>query len=122
MTTTAGRSAPRHTPGRQRSRRRRRVARYWVRTVTTVSTAPPAGLFTRDAATIARVLASRRVSPKGITSGLRMLLFYINRAGIQLSGRQRTELLKAKRLLQQRLAERQQAHALRKPGRPRQGP
>ena len=55
-------------------------------------------------------------------SAMSMLVFYINRAGIQLSGRQRTELLKAKRLLQQRLAERQQAHALRKPGRPRQGP
>lgn len=118
----ASRSAPRHTPGRDRSRRRRRPTRYWVRTVTTVSTAPPAGLFTRDAATIARVLASRRVSPKGITSGLRMLLFYINRAGSQLGRRQRAELLKAKRLLQQRLAERRQAPALRKPGRPRQGP
>lgn len=90
--------------------------------MTTVSTAPPAGLFTRDAATIARVLASRRVSPKGIISGLRMLLFYINRAGSQLGRRQRAELLKAKRLLQQRLAEQRQAPALRKPGRPRQGP
>jgi len=47
-----------------------RGTRRWVRTVTTVSTAPPAGLFTRDARTIARVLASRRASPKGITSGL----------------------------------------------------
>ena len=45
-----------------------RGARRWVHTVTTVSTAPPAGLFTRDAPTIARMLASRRVSPKGITS------------------------------------------------------
>jgi hypothetical protein len=35
-----------------------------------------------------------------------MLLFYINRAGRQLSRRQRTELLKAKRLLQNRIAER----------------
>jgi tRNA(adenine34) deaminase len=73
-----------------------------------MTTAPPAGLFTRDARTIARVLASRRVSPKGITSGLRMLLFYINRAGRQLSRRQRAELLKAKRLLQERLAEQRQ--------------
>jgi len=85
--------------------RRRGATRYWVRTVTTVSTAPPAGLFNRDARTIARVLASRRVSPKGVTSGLRMLLFYINRAGHQLSRRQRAELLKAKRLLQEKVAE-----------------
>jgi hypothetical protein len=61
---------------------------------------------TRDARTIARALASKRVSPKGPTSGLRMLLFYINRAGHQLSRRQRAELLKAKRLLQDTIAER----------------
>ena len=35
--------------------------------------------FTKDALTIARTLASPRVSPKGITSGLRMLMFFINR-------------------------------------------
>lgn len=80
--------------------RRRRPRRRWVRTVTTVSTAPPAGLFTRDARTIARVLASRRVSPKGVTSGLRMLLFFINRAGRGLTPRRRAELLRAKRLMQ----------------------
>jgi hypothetical protein len=69
-----------------------------------VSTAPPPGLFTRDADTIARVLASKRVSPKGVTSGLRMLLFFINRAGRGLTPRRRAELLRAKRLMQQMLA------------------
>jgi tRNA(adenine34) deaminase len=107
MTATTRRTARRQTPGRQtlRPRRRRRATRYWVRGVTTVSTAPPAGLFTRDARTIARALASTRVSPKGPTSGLRMLLFYINRAGRHLGRRERAELLKAKRLLQARIAE-----------------
>jgi tRNA(adenine34) deaminase len=81
-----------------------------VRTVTTVSTSPPAGLFTRDADTIAHVLASRRVSPKGTTSGLRMLLFYINRAGRQLGPRRRAELLRAKRLMQERIARQRRAH------------
>jgi tRNA(adenine34) deaminase len=84
-------------------RRRQRTApgkRRWVRTVTTVSTAPPPGLFTQDARTIARTLASERVSPRGITSGLRMLLFFINRAGRGLSARRRAELLRAKRLMQ----------------------
>jgi hypothetical protein len=38
-----------------------------------------------------------------------MLLFYINRAGRQLGRRQRAELLKAKRLLQDRIAEREPA-------------
>jgi tRNA(adenine34) deaminase len=87
---------------RPRTRRGKatRGKRLWVHTVTTVSTAPPRGLFTRDARTIARTLASPRVSPKGITSGLRMLLFFINRAGRGLSQRRRAELLRAKRLMQ----------------------
>jgi tRNA(adenine34) deaminase len=79
--------------------------------VTTVSTAPPPGLFTEDAPTIARVLASKRVSPKGITSGLRMLLFFINRAGRGLTPRRRAELLRAKRLLQERIAEQRAGQA-----------
>ena len=86
-----------------------RGTRRWVHTVTTVSTAPPAGLFTRDARTIARVLASPRVSPKGITSGFRMLLFFINRAGHGLSARRRAELLRAKRLMQEMIAEQRAA-------------
>ena len=81
-------------------------ARRWVRSVTTVSTDPPRGLFNRDARTIARSLASRRVSPKGPASGLRMLLFYINRGGRRLSPTRRAELEKAKRLIQGMLARR----------------
>jgi hypothetical protein len=77
--------------------------------VTTVSTSPPEGLFTRDARTIARTLASRRVSPGGITSGLRMLLFFINRAGRGLTPRRRAELEKAKRLMQAMIARRRAA-------------
>jgi tRNA(adenine34) deaminase len=68
--------------------------------VTTVSTSPPRGLFTKDAQTIAKTLASKRVSPGGIVSGLRMLLFFINRAGRGLSATRRAELLRAKRLMQ----------------------
>jgi tRNA(adenine34) deaminase len=81
-----------------------RGTRRWVHTVTTVSTAPPPGLFIKNARTIARALASKRVSPKGITSGLRMLLFFINRAGKGVSARRRAELLKAKRLMQEMIA------------------
>jgi tRNA(adenine34) deaminase len=75
-----------------------------VATVGTVSTAPPPGLFARDAATIARVLASPRVSPKGAVSGLRMLIFFINRAGRRLPASRRAELEKAKRLMQAAIA------------------
>ena len=75
-----------------------------VRDVKTVSTFPPEGLFTRDAKTIARSLASRRVSPKGIGSGIRMLQYFINRAGKGLTPSRRKELERAKRLLQDRRA------------------
>jgi hypothetical protein len=71
----------------------------WVAKVTTDSTHPPAGLFTKAAATIARSLASKRVSPKGPGSGMRMLTYFINRAGKSLSPGQRAELEKAKLLL-----------------------
>jgi hypothetical protein len=75
----------------------------WVATVKTVSTFPPEGLFTKDAATIARSLASKKVSPKGPASGMRMLNYFINRGGRGLSATRRAELEKAKRLLSQRI-------------------
>ncbi|HYA25539.1 MAG TPA: DUF3175 domain-containing protein [Terriglobales bacterium] len=76
----------------------------WVASVRTDSTHPPKGLFTRDALTIARSLASKKVSPKGPGSGIRMLTYFINRAGRGLSASRRRELEKAKRLLFMRLA------------------
>jgi tRNA(adenine34) deaminase len=72
--------------------------------VRTVSTYPPPGLFTKDAETIARVMATKRVSPKGLGSGIRMVQFFINRAGKSLPARQRRELERAKRILQERRA------------------
>lgn len=72
--------------------------------MTTDSTHPPAGLFTKDAATIARSLALRKVSPKGPGSGMRMLTYFINRGGKNLSAARRRELEKAKKLLSQRIA------------------
>jgi hypothetical protein len=75
----------------------------WVAKVKTDSTHPPEGLFTKDAATIARSLVSKRVSPKGPGSGMRMLTYFINRAGHGLSTSRRGELEKAKRLLAERV-------------------
>ncbi|MGI9102664.1 MAG: DUF3175 domain-containing protein [Terriglobales bacterium] len=75
----------------------------WSAAVTTDSTHPPAGLFNRSAATIARALASKKVSPKGPGSGMRMLTFFINRAGKNLSASRRAELQKAKKLLSERV-------------------
>ncbi len=74
----------------------------WSAKVTTVSTAPPKALFTKDAKTIARVMATTRVSPKGIGSGIRMIQFFINRAGKNLPVRRRQELERAKKLLRAR--------------------
>jgi hypothetical protein len=74
-----------------------------VAKVKTESTHPPAGLFSKSAATIARTLASRKVSPKGPRSGMRMLTFFINRAGRGLSAARRKELEEAKSLLSKRI-------------------
>jgi tRNA(adenine34) deaminase len=74
----------------------------WLRRVKTVSTAPPTGLFTRDAKTIARTMASRKVSPKGIGSAILRIQFQINRSGRALSRARRAELERAKRILQER--------------------
>ncbi len=76
----------------------------WVAKVTTDSTHPPQGLFNQSAATIAKSLASKKVSPKGPGSGMRMLTYYINRAGHNLSPTRRAELGKAKSLLSKRVA------------------
>jgi hypothetical protein len=75
------------------------ASKRWVASVKTVSTFPPQGLFTKDAATIARSLASKKVSPKGPGSGMRMLTYFINRGGRGLSATRRAELEKAKKIL-----------------------
>jgi tRNA(adenine34) deaminase len=77
---------------------------YWVHNVKTVSTFPPAGTFTKDARTVARIMASKKVSPNGIGSGIRMIQYFINRAGKGLSAERKAELQKAKRLLQAKMA------------------
>ena len=75
----------------------------WVRKVKTDSTHPPEGLFKKDPETIARTLASKKVSPKGPGSGIRMLTYFINRAGKGLSAREKARLERAKSLLSERV-------------------
>jgi hypothetical protein len=87
--------------------------RKWVRGVNTDSTHPPPRTFTGSAATIARTLARKDVSPRGLGSGIRMIQYFINRGGKNLSARRRAELERAKRILQQRAA-RQKAAAKRR--------
>src|SRR6266478_5151489 len=83
---------------RVRARKARGAPKPWIASVKTDSTHPPEGLFISKASTIARALASRGVSPKGPASGLRMLTYFINRAGKGLSTERRAELERAKRL------------------------
>ncbi len=75
----------------------------WVKNVTTDSTHPPEGLFNKDAATIAKTLASKKVSPKGPASGMRMLTYFINRGGKNLTNERRSELEKAKDILSEKI-------------------
>ncbi|MBW2982137.1 DUF3175 domain-containing protein [Candidatus Woesearchaeota archaeon] len=79
----------------------KRKKKLWVQTVKTVSTSPPEGIFTKDAKTIAKILAKPEVSPKGIGSAIKMVQYFINRAGKGLSKARKRELEKAKKILQE---------------------
>ena len=94
-----------------KSRSKARSAKRWVSKVTTDSTHPPKGLFTKNAATIARSLASKKISPKGPNSGMRMLTYFINRGGKGLSARRRAQLERAKTLLSERIKKSNQKKA-----------
>jgi hypothetical protein len=91
----------------------------WVAKVKTDSTHPPEGLFTKSAATIARALASKKVSPKGPGSGMRMLTYFINRAGHGLSASRRAELERAKTLLSKRIEQSKKKQSKRNSGTPK---
>jgi Protein of unknown function (DUF3175) len=81
---------------------KKRAKRRWVRTVKTDSTHPPPQTFTGSAAQIARAMARKDVSPKGLGSAIRMIQYFINRGGRRLSASRRRELERAKRILQRR--------------------
>jgi tRNA(adenine34) deaminase len=81
----------------------------WVRDVKTVSTFPPPGLFTKDAQTIAKAVVSRKISPKGIGSGIQMIQYFINRAGKGQPAARKKELEKAKRILQEKAQKQKRA-------------
>ena len=76
----------------------------WSAKVDTDSTHPDEGLFKKNAAAIAKALATKKVSPKGPASGMQMLNFYINRAGKNLTQERHAELEKAKTLLSKIIA------------------
>ena len=82
---------------------KRKSSGHWSGKVTSVSTFPPRGTFTKPANEIADIMARRSVSPGGFGSAIKMVQFFINRAGRGLPASRRRELEKAKRILQKRL-------------------
>jgi Protein of unknown function (DUF3175) len=54
-------------------------------------------------------MARKDVSPRGLGSGIRMIQYFINRGGGNLSAARRAELERAKRILQRRLAKQRAA-------------
>ena len=102
MATHTRRSAAKKSSG---PKKKPAAKKRWVRKVNTDSTHPPKDLFTKSAPVIARSLASKKVSPKGPASGMRMLTYFINRAGKGLSATRRRELDRAKKLLHERVVE-----------------
>jgi Protein of unknown function (DUF3175) len=80
------------------------TTRRWSAKVATDSTHPETGLFLKSPNTIAHALATRKVSPKGPASGMRMLTFYINRAGKNLGKDRLADLQRAKTILSEIIA------------------
>src|SRR5262245_46055605 len=84
---------------------KKRATRRWVSRVKTVSTFPPPRTFSGSASQIARTMARKKVSPKGLGSAIRMIQYFINRGGgRRLSVSRRRQLERAKRILQERRA------------------
>jgi Protein of unknown function (DUF3175) len=102
-TTRSTKTRSTRTAARGASHRSTHGKRKWSAGVNTESTYPEEGLFKKDAATIARSLASKKVSPKGPSSGMRMLTFYVNRAGKNLPQSRLKVLDRAKELLHERI-------------------
>ncbi len=86
----------------------------WSAKVDTDSTHPDEGLFKKSPSTIAKALASKKVSPKGPGSGMRMLTFYINRAGKNLPAERRAALKKTKTILSGIIADQKEKPAAKK--------
>ncbi len=94
------------------------TTKKWSAKVDTDSTHPDEGLFNQSASAIAKALASKKVSPKGSASGMRMLNFYINRAGKNLSSERHAELEKAKDKLSAIIAKQKAKTEKQVPGKP----
>lgn len=91
------------TVQRKTSKHNKTSKHKWSAGVKTDSTFPPAGTFTKPGDEVARIMATRKVSPGGLGSAIKMVQMFINRSGINLSAARKRELEKAKRILQHKL-------------------
>jgi len=91
------------TAQRKTSKHNKTSKHKWSAGVKTDSTFPPAGTFTKPGDEVARIMATRKVSPGGLGSAIKMVQIFINRSGINLSAARKRELEKAKRILQHKL-------------------
>ena len=87
--------------------------RRWVRESKSASTYPPEGTFAKDAESIARSMASKRVSPDAIGSGIRMIQFVINRAGRILPAERKLKLERAKELSRAKMKKQEPSSSVR---------
>jgi hypothetical protein len=80
-------------------------SKRWSGKVTTDSTKPAPGLFKKSGKAIAEGLAKKSVSPKGPGQAVRMLNFYENRGGKNLSTERKSALETAKKILHEKVEE-----------------
>ncbi|HWG18027.1 MAG TPA: DUF3175 domain-containing protein [Acidobacteriaceae bacterium] len=77
-------------------------SKRWSSKVKTDSTKPGPGLFKKSAKAIAEGLDKKSVSPEGTGQAMRMLSFYENRAGKNLSAERKHTLENAKDILRKK--------------------
>ncbi len=91
------------TAQRKTSKHSKTSKHKWSAGVKTDSTFPPAGTFTKPGDEVARIMATRTVSPGGLGSAIKMVQMFISRSGSNLSAARKRALEKAKRILQHKL-------------------
>ncbi len=98
-------SAARKSPAKKSAAKKSTTppSKRWSAKVKTDSTKPGPGLFKQSAKKIAEGLASRKVSPEGPGQAMRMLNFYENRGGKNLSPERKSALEHAKDLLHKKV-------------------
>jgi tRNA(adenine34) deaminase len=78
-------------------------SKRWSAKVTTDSTKPGPGLFKKSAKKIAEEMTKKSVSPEGPGQAMRMLNFYQNRAGKNLSPERKHAIEGAKKIVHEKV-------------------